>query len=135
MFLYREIPLFLLGGGTYVGLEFLWRGWSHPSMFLLGGLCFRLVALLRRHLPPLGTALAGAASITALELLCGLVVNCCLGWAVWDYSGQPGNLWGQICPLYTLLWVPLAALAAGADRVLTAYLLPEPPSRPRPEGP
>ena len=52
MFLYRECLLFLLGGGTYVGLEWLWRGFSHPSMFLLGGLCFRLIGLLRRHLPP-----------------------------------------------------------------------------------
>ena len=48
MFLYRECLLFLLGGGTYVGLEWLWRGFSHPSMFLLGGLCFRLIGLLRR---------------------------------------------------------------------------------------
>ena len=73
MFLYRECLLFLLGGGTYVGLEWLWRGFSHPSMFLLGGLCFRLIGLLRRHLPPLGTVLAGAAAITVLELLCGLL--------------------------------------------------------------
>lgn len=135
MFLYRECLLFLLGGGTYVGLEWLWRGFSHPSMFLLGGLCFRLIGLLRRHLPPLGTVLAGAAAITVLELLCGLLVNRALGWAVWDYSAQPGNLWGQICPLYTLLWIPLSALAAVADWFFTAYLLPEPRSQPRPKDP
>ena len=70
-----------------------------------------------------------------LELLCGLLVNRALGWAVWDYSAQPGNLWGQICPLYTLLWIPLSALAAVADWCFTAYLLPEPRSQPRPEGP
>lgn len=129
MGLLQEGMLFLLGGGAYVGLEWLWRGFSHPSMFVLGGLCFRLVGLLRRNLPPALVPLLGAAAVTALELLCGLVVNCCLGWAVWDYSAQPGNLWGQICPLYSLLWVPVSALAAGADWLVTAFLLPERPPR------
>lgn len=135
MGLIREGMLFLLGGGAYVGLEWLWRGFSHPSMFLLGGLCFRLVALLRRHLPPALVPLLGAAAVTVLELLCGLVVNCCLGWAVWDYTGQPGNLWGQICPLYSLLWVPVSALAAGVDWLITVFLLPESPPRPRRTNP
>ena len=38
--------LFYIGGMVYVLLEWLWRGWSHPSMFLLGGLCFVLLGLL-----------------------------------------------------------------------------------------
>ena len=131
MALFQEVSLFLLGGGTYVALEWLWRGFSHPSMFLLGGLCFRLLGVLRRHLPPLWVPLLGAIAVTALDLLTGLVVNCWLGWAVWDYSAQPGNLLGQICPLYTLLWIPLSAAAAGADWLIRERLLPPlPPRRP-----
>ena len=40
----RKPILFAVGGTGYVLLEFLWRGWSHISMFLAGGLCFLLVA-------------------------------------------------------------------------------------------
>lgn len=99
--------LFALGGGAYVGLEFLWRGRSHFSMFAAGGLCFLLLGQIgKTRLPwPVKTAL-GAAAITGVELLAGLLVNRDFG--VWDYRGMPGNLLGQICPLYTLLWLPVA---------------------------
>ena len=29
----------------------------------------------------------------------------------WDYSRLPGNLWGQVCLKYALLWVVLAGTA------------------------
>lgn len=38
----------------------------------------------------------------------GLVLNICLGMAVWDYSTLPGNLWGQICPQFWALWCLLS---------------------------
>ena len=34
--------LFLLGGLAYVFIEILFRGFSHISMFALGGICFIL---------------------------------------------------------------------------------------------
>ena len=119
-----EASLFFLGGGGYMMIEWLWRGYSHGSMFLLGGVCFRFLGLLRRRLPPYLVPLAGAAAITALELFTGLLVNRALGWAVWDYSAQPGNLFGQICPAYSLLWLPLAALAAALDGLMERFAPP-----------
>lgn len=50
----------------------------------------------------------GACLITALEFITGCVVNQWLGWGVWDYSGMPGNVLGQICPQYILLWLPVS---------------------------
>ena len=47
-------------------------------------------------------------AITAAELAAGLVLNICLGMAVWDYSTLPGNLWGQICPQFWALWCLLS---------------------------
>ena len=109
MIFWRKCVLFCLGGCGYVALELLWRGWSHGSMFLAGGLCLLLLGMLNRLSLafPLRTLL-GAAVITGVELATGLLVN--RDFSVWDYRGQPGNFLGQICPLYCALWIPLAAL-------------------------
>ena len=52
--------------------------------------------------------LTGACIITALELGTGCIVNLWLCWDVWDYSGVPGNILGQICPQYFVLWIPVS---------------------------
>ncbi len=109
MKIWKKAVLFSLGGCGYMGLELLWRGWSHGSMFVAGGLSFLLVGHLNEVEPrlPMGLrALVGAGVITAVELGMGLLVN--RSYRVWDYRHQPGNLWGQICPLFTLLWIPVA---------------------------
>lgn len=56
-------------------------------------------------------ALACAALVTGVELLAGLVLNVWLGLGVWDYSGIPGNLWGQICLPFSLVWVALCLVS------------------------
>ena len=115
---------------TYVLLEYLWRGRSHPTMFLLGGLCFVLLGLLNEGLRPnlpLGLqSLMGAVVVTALELACGLIVNVALGWDVWDYSDLPLNFLGQISLPFFLLWIPLSAVAILADDLLRHVLFGEP---------
>ena len=113
----KKTALWTIGGGVYVGLELLWRGRSHISMFAAGGICFLLLGKLR-HLP--GRLVLGPAVITAVELVTGLLVN--RDYAVWDYRSVPGNFLGQICPVYTLLWLPLSLAAmvlyAAVERVL-----------------
>ena len=106
--LIKKSALFTIGGGVYVGLEMLWRGRSHISMFAAGGICFLLLGKMRRT--P-GRLFLGPAVITAVELATGLLVN--RNYAVWDYRDVPGNFLGQICPLYTLLWLPLSVAAMG----------------------
>lgn len=49
-------------------------------------------------------AICCATLLTAAELAAGVVLNLWLGLGVWDYSQMSGNLWGQICPQFTLLW-------------------------------
>ena len=100
---------FLLGGAGYVLLELLYRGRSHYSMFLAGGVCFLLLGKLEEvepRLPGVIRPLVGAGIITTVELATGLIFN--RDYAVWDYRGIPGNFCGQICPKFTLLWIPLA---------------------------
>lgn len=106
-----------------MALELLWRGWSHGSMFLAGGLCFLLIGGLSQISPPLPLlprAVVGALIVTVVELGMGLAVN--RSYQVWDYRDQPGNLWGQVCPLFTLLWIPVALLALGLYGVLDTAL-------------
>ena len=104
-------------------LELLWRGWTHGTMFLAGGLCFTLIGHLGEIPDPLplpGRALAGAGIITMVELGAGLLFN--RGYQVWDYRKVPGNLWGQICPLFSLLWIPVALGAMGLYALLAGGL-------------
>ena len=103
--------LFSLGGLGYVLLELLWRGRSHISMFLAGGASLLLIGGLNHAQPKLPLplrAVAGAGIITMVELAAGLLFN--RDYGVWDYRDQWGNYMGQICPLFSLLWVLLAAL-------------------------
>ena len=118
----RKTALGVLGGGAYVGLEYLWRGYSHGSMFAAGGICFLLLGQVRRT-PALIRPLLGAAVITGVELVTGLMVN--QDYQVWDYRRNPGNFLGQICPAYTLLWLPLSLIAMAlyphADRLVRRF--------------
>ena len=104
--------LFAVGGLLYNVLELAWRGWSHWTMFFLGGACFVLMGLINEVLPwamPIWQQTAiGACIITALEFATGCIVNLWLGWGVWDYSEMPGNILGQICPQYFGLWLLVA---------------------------
>ena len=106
----------LIGGVIYGALELIGRGYAHWSMVLLGGLCFVAVGLLNEVIPwemPLTVQmLCGCLIVTVLEFTCGCVVNIALGWNVWDYSDEWGNLIGQICPKYSVLWyfISLAAI-------------------------
>lgn len=106
---WKACVLFYMGGGAYMTLEFLWRGRSHGSMFLLGGLCFLFIGKLSSVLTKVPLAvqlLIFSAMITFLELLTGLAVNG--SYRVWDYRAVPYNFLGQICLPFTLLWIPVS---------------------------
>ena len=108
---WRKTILFYVAGCIYVCIELLWRGRSHSSMFVAGGLCFLLLGRLNEAEPKLPLPLraaVGAVIITAVELGMGLLVT--RGYAVWDYRDQPWNLWGQICPLFMGIWMVLAPI-------------------------
>jgi len=107
------------GGSTYCALEVIWRGYSHWTMLVLAAVVFIIVGLLN-EVWSWQTSLAlqmaaGTVLATALEFITGCIVNLWLGWNVWNYSNIPGNLFGQICPQYTLLWAALVLVAILLD--------------------
>ena len=100
-------------------IELMWRGYSHWSMFLLGGICFIALGLINEVIPwemPLtAQMLIGCAIITALEFITGGIVNLWLGWDVWDYSDLPYNLLGQISVVSSVGWYFLSAVGIVLD--------------------
>lgn len=109
---WKQAVLFYLGGCAYMGLELLYRGRSHGSMFVAGGTCFLLIGHLNHVHPRLPLplrAVSGAGIVTMVELGIGLLCN--RNFEVWDYRDQAGNFLGQICPMFTLLWIPVSLLA------------------------
>lgn len=115
-----ELLLFLVGGRVYTWIEILWRGRTHWTMFVLGGACFVIMGLLNERKIPwhwclVRQSFVSAVIITAFEFVTGCIVNRWFGWSVWDYSGLPLNLCGQICLYFFLLWIPLSAVGIVLD--------------------
>lgn len=111
--------LFLTGGVIYFFIEFTARGYSHISMFILGGICFIALGLLNETLswdtPLLQQMLYGAIIITVLEFITGCIVNLWLGLNVWDYSEERYNLMGQVCLKYSVYWFFLSGVGIILD--------------------
>ena len=98
---------FFVGAAVYPVIELMWRGYTHYSMALLGGICMLSLHFINMSFEDCGIflkAALGALMITAWELLFGTVLNLALGLDVWDYSSHRFNLFGQICAPYTFLW-------------------------------
>lgn len=115
-----ELLLFIMGGRLYTWIEVLWRGYTHWTMFLLGGLCFVIMGLLNEHIFPwdlslVAQAVLSAVIITVFEFCTGCICNLLLGWEIWDYSELPFNLYGQICLFFSLLWIPLSVVGILLD--------------------
>lgn len=114
--------LLVVGGSIYVTMEILFRGYSHISMFIVGGLCLCLIGVLNEFykwdMYIEWQVLIGVGIILTLEFVSGCIVNLWLDLNVWDYSNMPLNLLGQICLPFALLWIPLAFLAILLDDYL-----------------
>lgn len=113
------------GGGLAYGLiEILFRGFTHWSMLIAGGVCCLILYTVSRQSSwrLWQKCVLGGAIITTVEFVAGAIVNIALGWAVWDYSSRPLNFMGQICPLFSLAWtglsLPAVYILQKADHLL-----------------
>ncbi len=104
--IYEYLYLFLVGSLLYSLMEILFRGYTHWTMTLLGGLSGALLYKVSANdaMPFAFQSASGALLITAAEMAVGVFVNLRMRWSVWDYSDVPLNLLGQICLPFTLLW-------------------------------
>lgn len=121
----KFIFLFISGGISYCTLEILWRGYTHWSMFILGGLCLYILFCTFNRLentPLILKAIIGGGIITVAEFITGCIVNIALGWNIWNYSASAYNLFGQICLPYTLLWTLLCIPIAFLSKFFGKYI-------------
>lgn len=101
------VIVFGLGGFMYGLIEITYRGRTHWTMFLLGGTVFTILYYINLSMKTrsmLLRGLIGCSVVTAAEFIVGLIVNLKYKLKVWDYSNQPGNILGQICPAFSLAW-------------------------------
>lgn len=105
------ITIFCLGGVMYGLIEVIFRGYTHWTMAITGGVVFSLLYFINLKM---GTkslilrGLIGCLVITLTEFLVGITVNLIFKMNVWDYSKMKGNILGQICPLFSLWWFVLS---------------------------
>lgn len=119
--------IWALGGCVYYWIEIAFRGFSHWTMFILGG--FALVfctfqGQVMHWKEPLWRQLFRAVIfVTSLEFITGIIVNKWLGLAIWDYSDQPMQLWGQICVPFMILFsgLLLCAILIGGSLIYRLY--------------
>ena len=104
---------FVSGGIGYGIIELIWRGRTHWTMIIAGGICFVLFSLIAEKCKKrtlIYKSSLCALGVTVIEFIFGVIFNILLKMNVWDYSSVPFNIHGQVCLLYTLLWGILGAM-------------------------
>ncbi len=109
--------IFSAGALGYSFIELLWRGRTHWTMVLTGGLCLTVIYFINAnfsHRKLWERCVLGAIAVSIIEFNVGCIINIMLGWNVWDYSNIQYNILGQVCPLYSFFWfllnIPVALL-------------------------
>lgn len=117
--------VFGFGATVYGIIEVLFRGYTHWTMAIAGGMAFTLIYLVNITIKTeslIIRCLIGSAIITSIEFVCGVVVNVFLGMNVWDYSQEQYNVLGQICPLFSFIWFLVCIPATLLTFVFRRYL-------------
>ena len=130
---FLSIPLFCMGGILYYLIELAFRGWSHWTMAVCGGICLVAIYHVNRWLfrsPLLLRALCGSLIITTVEFAAGCILNLWLNMKIWSYTGHALNLLGQICPYMSFLWfllsIPVCLLCTVISRLADGASLVKP---------
>ena len=114
----KNIIIFLIFGISYYLLEILWRGYSHWTMIIVGGLCGLLIGLINEITPKMNTVLQmllGSVIVTIIEFVTGYIINIKLDLNIWDYSNLKFNILGQVSLLFSMLWFFLSYIVIKLD--------------------
>lgn len=117
--------VFSFGGTSYSLVELIFRKHTHWTMFVTGAVVFCILYYVFNRFNSeniLKNAFLGSVMITTAEFAVGCTVNLGLNMKVWDYSGKPLNLYGQICPAFSIGWFALSIPAVYLAALLRNHL-------------
>lgn len=126
--LIKYLILLAIGGTVYCGIEILVRGFTHWTMFLVGGICFILIGIINEitpKMPLVRQMLLSAVIITVAEFVSGCILNIWLDLDIWDYSNETFNLLGQISLKHTIYWFLLSCVGIILDDYVRHFLFGE----------
>lgn len=127
----RKLPiLFIIGAIVYMAIELLYRGFTHWTMGVVGGLCFIIIGGINNYFkwstPVWLQCTIGGFVVTTIEFISGVLLNIVLKLNIWDYSAMPFNILGQICLPFYFIWILLSLVAILLDDYLRWKLFKEP---------
>ena len=124
------IYLFFCGATIYMSIEVAYRGFTHWTMGIIGGICFVIIGGFNNYIdwgmPVIKQAFLGGFIITAFEFIAGVILNIWLNLNIWDYSTEKFNIFGQICLPFSLLWCLLSIVAIYVDDGIRYLVFKEP---------
>lgn len=126
--LIKYLILLAIGGTVYCGIEILVRGFTHWTMFLVGGICFILIGTINEittKMPLVRQMLLSAVIITVTEFVSGCILNIWIDLDIWDYSNETFNLLGQISLKHTIYWFLLSCVGIILDDYVRHFLFGE----------
>lgn len=127
-YIIKYLTLLLIGGVAYYCIEILARGFSHWTMFFVGGICFILIGIINEitpKMPLVWQMILSAVIITAVEFVSGCILNIWLGLDIWDYSDETFNLIGQISLKHSIYWFFLSSIGIIVDDYIRYFLFGE----------
>ena len=99
----------MFAGSGSIGIEALSRGAERAVFVDQSPISVEHINQNLKNTGLLIKAFIGSGFITAIELVFGIIFNVILKKNVWDYSKLPLNLGGQICALYSFIWLIISA--------------------------
>ncbi len=119
----KSFTIFCIGAFGYGIIEILFRGYTHITMGVLGGICLLFMSILNYFRTSFRSliicALISGIFITIMEGAMGYFLNLLLGLEIWDYSTTPLNVSGQICLPFSIAWVVLSMVVMPLERFLS----------------
>lgn len=127
--LFKYITLLIYGGVIYYFIELIYRGYSHYTMILVGGLCFICIGLLNElytyKISLIKQMIISSVIVTVIEFIAGVILNIWLKLDIWDYGNLRFNLLGQISLRTSVIWFFLALPAIYLDDYLRYWMFKE----------
>lgn len=115
-----SVLLWVWTGTLYFFIEVVWKTFhGRPEMISWTMLLLAIILAvplerfgseLPWEMPLMAQSAVCGLAVTAVEFVAGLIINVRLGMGVWDYSAMPGNIMGQVCPQFLVIWIALSAV-------------------------